>query len=86
MEAEINEELITKVARILIGPVSPAADSAIDDKRMENLRTMCNVTYKLLQDINSVAQLTDSQFASVKRMAEYARNFIQDMKEIDNPS
>lgn len=83
MEPEINEELVLKVVRILVGPITPAADTAIDGKRLENLRVMCKVVDKLLYDIKSVSDLADSHFNSVKIMAGCAEAFLKEVKEAD---
>lgn len=72
----MESELIIKVTKILIGSVSPAADAAIDSTRMENLVTMCEVAQQLISDIRSVAYCADSQFSSVKKMADYATKFL----------
>lgn len=79
-QREINDELVLKVVKGLVGPISPAADSAIDGKRMENLKVLCRVVDNLLYDIDRVAQEKGSQFSSVKGMGEFAAKFLKRME------
>ncbi len=76
----MDNDLILKAVRILIGPVSPAADSAIDGGRIENLKSMCALTDSLLSEIRSVARSSDSQFASVNKMAQVAKSFLKNIE------
>ena len=61
------------LARRLIGAIEPIADSAVDSKRFENLKEYCDLAEEILHDIYKVAQVSDSQFGSMAKAGEYAK-------------
>lgn len=70
------------VVRKLNGPIDPAADSAIDDKRFQNLKQYCLLAEKMLFDIWEVAKSKDSPYASAKEMGEHANKFLKQLKDM----
>lgn len=71
------------VVRKLNGPIDPVGDSAIDETRLKNLESLCTLVDRLLYDIRVVADMNNSQQASVKKTAGYARKFLQEVKDAD---
>lgn len=74
---------VVDVVRKLIGPIEPVADSSVDSRRFENLEAMCLLVDKLLFDIHCVAKGWESPMASVNKAGQYARKYINDVKEAD---
>lgn len=72
---------IIDVVNKLIGPIMPVADSAIDDKRFDNLKEYCLLADRMLFQINQVAKHMNSDFASVKHAAKYAEKFLMEVKQ-----
>lgn len=64
----------------LIGEVEPIGDSAIDEKRLVNLKELCDLTGQLIFEINRISNM-ESDLHSVKQAADYARIFIIELKE-----
>lgn len=74
---KMNAETLTEVVKKLIGDIQPYGATHIDDKRFENLKTMCEVVNNLVIEIDSVAyENKDRQEFSMKQMADYASNFM----------
>jgi hypothetical protein len=71
------------VVKKLIGPIDPVGDSSRDGARYGNLQEMCILVDKLLFEIHTVSQESESQEHSVKRAADYAKEFINAVKEAD---
>lgn len=71
------------VIRKLNGPIDPVGDSAIDSMRFINLESLCMLVDKLLFDIHVVADMNNSQQASVKKAGDYARKYLQEVKDAD---
>jgi uncharacterized protein YaaR (DUF327 family) len=68
---------IHEIVEKLIGPINPVGETNADDKRFENLKKLCAVVNELVTDIDNVAyHYKDSQEYSVKRAADYAKNFL----------
>jgi hypothetical protein len=73
MKSLTHSEILLK----LIGNISPCGRSEIDNERMENLKTLCELVDILVSAIDSVAyENKDSHEHSVKEMASYAKNFL----------
>lgn len=68
------------VVKKLIGKINPVAESNEDAKRFENLKEMCHLVEMLLMDIDDVRvrNINDKQ-ASVKKIADYATDFMRNM-------
>jgi len=67
----------------LIGNISPQGNSALDDFSFENLKELCELVDSLVRDIDEVHYRNkDAQEYSVKRAADYARNFIDNTLSI----
>lgn len=76
--SEIN---IKEVVMKLVGPIEPYGDSAIDSKRLENLRNLIELTDKLLTEINDVYIYDkDSKFHSKKVMSDEAKKFLKNIE------
>jgi len=73
----MNSETITEVVKKLVGEIQPYGASDIDNKRFENLKTICEVVNNLVIEIDRVAyENKDRQEFSMKQMAGYASNFM----------
>lgn len=74
-------EIVTR----LVGPIEPIGDTRIDDERFENLKVMCDLTDKLLADIDAVIPGMERMEHSIKRAGIYANDFMMrlgiDVKE-----
>lgn len=70
------------VIRKLIGPITPVADSAIDEVRFENLKEYCRLSEQMVLDIAVISRENESQFASVRQMGVFAERFISDIKNV----
>ena len=65
----------------LVGCIHPVADTAIDEKRLDNLKIFGEVLLMMTDELNVVALEDGSPFASVKENAEYARKIVKEVKE-----
>ncbi len=73
---------IHEIVTTLIGPIEPAGDSCLDDKRFENLKVMTELVGLLVRDIAFVGRSSVSHEYSVKKAGEYANKFLIDELEI----
>lgn len=71
--AELNRELI--------GPVFPVADSAVDERRLDNLKRMSSLVEELLYDIHKVSALPRSHYGSINVASDYAKEFLINMQD-----
>jgi hypothetical protein len=60
----------------LVGPVMPIGETREDEKRLENLKVLCDLIDKLLTDIDDVAQYSSREEYSMKTAGIYASKFI----------
>ena len=74
-------ENIKEIVQKLVGSISPAGESHLDTKRLENLKVMCSLVEDLVYEINFVARDEDRHEASMKAMGTYARKFLDNLKE-----
>ena len=72
---------IYDVVKKLVGPIDPVGETNTDNKRFENLKTMTDLMYKLVGDIQYVSQSATSQEHSVSRAGKHARGFFEEMRE-----
>ena len=72
-----NYEVIKK----LIGPIEPIGESQTDAKRLENLKSMCELVSCLLNDIYGAAYYRGRYESSMKEIGNYAQNFIDNTKK-----
>jgi len=76
----MKAEQIYEVIKKLIGPIDPVADSAIDEKRGENMDTMTSLILLLHQDVEYVARHhKDSPYASQKAVADQANKYLDSL-------
>jgi hypothetical protein len=68
---------VLDVLRLLVGPIRPTCDQAIDDQRFENLKQMMAVVDSLLEEISSVADMKDAHAWSIERAAKAADEYIK---------
>lgn len=72
----LEAETIYKVIRQLIGRVDPQGESNFDAKAFDNLKILCEVTEKLIVDIDEVAYKNVSRHeASMKRAGQLANEW-----------
>ena len=69
---------IKDVVLKLVGNVNPVGETNTDDKRFENLKTLCGVVDELIYEIQSVTRNKHAQEYSVKRAGEYAERWCKD--------
>lgn len=73
----MNDEILYKVVKALIGDISPKGDSARDEKIYENMKMLCGLVESLITDIDDVSYFNrNSHEHSVKEIADYAHNFL----------
>ena len=66
-----------EIVLILIGKIEPKGESNEDEKRFENLKTLCTLVNELIIDIDDMAYRNkDSYQHSVKKASDYAQNFL----------
>jgi len=71
---------IYEIVMKLVGPIHPIGETNADNARFENLKTLCTVTDQLVSAIDEVGyRHKDSQEYSVKRAADRARKFMDDL-------
>lgn len=64
---------LLEIVNKLIGRIEPAGDASRDDEYFENLKAMCDLTNRLIGQIDNIAfKYKDSYEHSVKRAADYA--------------
>ncbi len=69
------------VVKKLIGGINPVGDASFDEKRLENLKSMCDLITELVEGVKSVAY--HNQFAhehSIKKASDYARKFLENLE------
>lgn len=69
-------EIVNKI----IGNTSPVGETNEDNIRLENLRQLCGLVEKLINDIEYVKRFKDSQEYSVKIAGEYAEDFLESIR------
>lgn len=68
---------LDQIVKKLVGPINPVGETNEDDKRFENLQTMCELTNKLVAAIDEVAyENRDKVEHSLKKAADYAQDFL----------
>lgn len=70
------------IVKRLTGQIQPFGDSAVDEKRFENMKDFCNLTSLMVAEIARAATSKDSQYASMKSIGIYADSFLRDELEI----
>lgn len=72
---------IYEVVKKLVGEIEPIGETQTDDRRFENLKAMTWLIEKLLYDIDDIAfRFKNSHQFSMKRAAEYASDFLNEVK------
>jgi hypothetical protein len=75
----------TEIIEKLIGKIQPTGDSNRDLERLDNLKQMCELVNNLIVEIDRVyCDNKESKEHSVKIMAEYANNFLNNTLGITN--
>lgn len=69
-----------KIACRLIGNIKPVGETHVDEKRFENLKTMCGLINDLVIQVNEVACRTHQGEHSIKRSVDYANKFLDNLK------
>ena len=68
---------IKDVVDKLVGKIDPVGETNTDEKRLENLKTMCALVDSLVTDIWYVAQNKDRCEYSIKQAGIYAEKFLR---------
>jgi len=66
----------TEIVNKLVGNIEPVGDSHIDEKRFENLKTMCELVNNLVAEIDEVSRCKNRVEHSMKEMGKYAHDFL----------
>lgn len=77
----MNMNDIYEVVCKLIGEIEPVGESHIDQKRFNNIRTMCDIIHKLTYDVSFVAVKRNAQEHSVSKAGTQAYNFLMNLKD-----
>jgi len=72
-------ELIDVVKK-LIGQTQPIGETNTDDIRFEHLIELCKLTYELISELESLRQYKTSHEFSVKRVGQFADNYLKRLK------
>ena len=72
---------IKEIVQKLVGNITPAGESHLDTKRLENLKIMCGLIEDLVYEVNYVSRNKDRYESSMKVMGEYADKFLRNLKE-----
>lgn len=70
-----------EIIRKLIGAIEPVGESHIDQERFLSLKETCELVDSLVLDIYRVAQEADRHEGSISRAGEYAKDFLDELKE-----
>ena len=77
----IETTLLAEVVRTLVGPTAPVGEANTDEKRLENLHLLIELTEGLLADISRVASYRDRREYSMQRAGKTAHAFLRVAKE-----
>ena len=66
---------IHEIVKKLVGEIRPVGETNEDNRRFENLKAMCELTEKLLADIDRVAWGKNRAEYSISRAGKYASDF-----------
>lgn len=72
----------TEFIQKLIGPVTAIGDHGADERRLENLNTMIEVVYNLVDRIQAAADSADRPEASMKEIGQRAQVALVDLEEM----
>ena len=72
---------IKEIVQKLVGSITPAGESNLDTKRLENLKIICGLIEDLVYEVNYVARDKDRYESSMKEMGVYAQKFLDNLKE-----
>ena len=72
---------IKEIVQKLVGSITPAGESNLDTKRLENLKIICGLIEDLVYEVNYVSRDKDRYESSIKVMGEYADKFLRNLKE-----
>lgn len=80
MEQKLGDFLTLKVVSKIIRPIHPVGETNTDNDRFENLKEMCLLIDSLISHIHDVyIEYKDRQEFSVKRLSEYAEQFLKEI-------
>ena len=72
------------VVKKLIGDITPVADAAIDCRRLENMKSMCELLRQMFEDVDDIAyRYRSSPYSSQKEVGQYANKFLSDLTDKD---
>lgn len=77
-------DMIDVVMR-LNGPIDPVGESHTDQRRLENLEALCDLTSLLLDRIEAVAEAYGDHMASVKAAKDHAAAFLSSTRGVAGP-
>lgn len=69
----------TEIVKKLIGSISPVGATHIDEVRLENLKSMCELVRDLINEISGVAEHTNRVEHSIRQAGLYAESFLNDL-------
>lgn len=68
----MDDKTVLKVIHALIGETTPSGESETDKKRLENLKTLIEVTFCLIDEIEVLAEYEDYYEGSVRIIGQEA--------------
>lgn len=81
MDKTFTVDEITKILSSLIGPVVPACDTAIDEKREQNLKTTIGVISWLLDGVCWAAEYRNRPEYSAQQISKKAYSALLDWRD-----
>ena len=72
----MNKEEILKLISVLIGNIKPIGDSSSDETVKNNLRLLISIIKELQLQIDEVAYMRNSPYASIKGTAKIADAYL----------
>lgn len=69
---------LIEIVMTLIGPVQPTGEHGADQKRLENMKALTELTDQLLFEIAVAARCADRAEASMKAIGAHAKTFLLD--------
>lgn len=72
----MNKEEILKLISVLIGNIKPIGDSSSDETVKNNLKLLISIMKELQLQIDEVAYMRNSPYASIKETAKIADAYL----------
>lgn len=67
----------------LIGPVQPVGETGPDERRLQNIKALTELTDRLLGEVSRAASCANRHEASMKVIGKHAKQFLDDVRNAD---